>query len=337
MTRSSRLRGPTNRTVLKLLHNDFMDATDPEAQQAQPSKAKKVRAPSPTARLAEAIDRVAVAIERLIEHLEGQDRRPTAPAARSDSEQQPPLPSIKELLEARGLAVKGLAFATEEDKPLYQLAWYLGKRHSVLRDLLHKIKRAMNDGLSFSHDIGNLGSEKISTHCQFASLALEQHLLRDSQYTRSPRRTLRVLCSRDPVALNFFSGAWLERYLEETLRRCQPHIREVCRSVQVTLPTGEDFELDLVAKDKAGRLLWIEAKTGEYSGFLPKYARIRNLLGLPVDRAVLVLPEVHGDVCRNLRSQFGLWAVNIEQWEEFVQDLAVPRYPPTDGQASSSK
>ncbi|MEJ5170141.1 MAG: hypothetical protein WHU10_04060 [Fimbriimonadales bacterium] len=129
----------------------------------------------------------------------------------------------------------------------------------------------------------------------------------------------------------------MERYLEETLRRCQPHIREVCRSVQVTLPTGEDFELDLVAKDKAGRLLWIEAKTGEYSGFLPKYARIRNLLGLPVDRAVLVLPEVHGDVCRNLRSQFGLWAVNIEQWEEFVQDLAVPRYPPTDGQASSSK
>lgn len=130
------------------------------------------------------------------------------------------------------------------------------------------------------------------------------------------------MCSRGPGALNFFSGSWLERYLEESLRKAQPGVAEVQRSVQVSLPTGEDFELDIVAKDRSGRLLWVEAKTGEYTGSIPKYARVRRVLDLPANRAILVLPEVSATVCESLRTQYGLWTVNLDGWTELVGSLA---------------
>ena len=68
----------------------------------------------------------------------------------------------------------GLALPTETNRPLCQLAWYLGTRHGTLKNLLHKIKRAMNNGLNVSHDLAELSADDLSTHCQFASLAFEQ-------------------------------------------------------------------------------------------------------------------------------------------------------------------
>jgi len=130
------------------------------------------------------------------------------------------------------------------------------------------------------------------------------------------------VCSRDPDALNFFSRSWLERYLEESLRRARPGIVEVQRGIQVALPTVEDFELDIVAKDRSGRLLWVEAKTGEFTGSIPKSARVRRVLDLPADRAILVLPEVSATVCESLRTQYGLWTVNLDGWTELVGSLA---------------
>lgn len=216
----------------------------------------------------------------------------------------------------------GLALPTETNRPLCQLAWYLGTRHGTLKDLLHKIKRAMNNGLRVSHDLAERSADDLSTDCQFASLAFQQGLLANFRYVRAPRRVLHVVCSRAPGALNFFPGSWLERYLEESPRRARPGIVEVQRSVQVSLPTGEDFELDIAAKDSSGKLLWVEAKTGEFTGSIPKSARVRRILDLPADRAILVLPEVSAAVCENLRTQYGLSTVNLDGWTELVGSLA---------------
>lgn len=180
----------------------------------------------------------------------------------------------------------------------------------------------MNNGLRVSHDLAELSADDLSTHCQFASLTFQQGLLANFQDVRAPRRLLHAVCSRDPSALNFFSGLWLERYLEESLRKARPGVAEVQRSVQVSLPTGEDFELDIAAKDRSSRLLWVEAKTGEYTGSIPKYARDRRVLDLPANRAILVLPEVNAAVCENLRTQYGLWAANLDGWTELVGSLA---------------
>jgi hypothetical protein len=135
---------------------------------------------------------------------------------------------------------------------------------------------------------------------------------------------LPVVCSRAPGALNFFPGSWLERYLEESLRKAQPGVVEVQRSLQVSLPIGEDFELDIAAKDSSGKLLWVEAKTGEFTGSIPKSARVRRVLNLPADRAILVLPEVNAAICETLRTQYGLWAVNLSGWAELAGSPAAP-------------
>ncbi|MCX7801257.1 MAG: hypothetical protein N2109_13065, partial [Fimbriimonadales bacterium] len=105
-------------------------------------------------------------------------------------------------------------------------------------------------------------------------------------------------------------------------RRAQPGIVDVQRNTVVTLPTGEDFELDLLALDGRGRPLWVEAKTGEFVGSLPKYARVRDQLGVPIDRAILVLPEVQDAACRALRTQHGLHAVNLGGWNRLLPELA---------------
>ncbi|MFN3683893.1 MAG: hypothetical protein ACK41F_08160 [Fimbriimonadaceae bacterium] len=290
-------------------------------------------------RLAQSIDRLTAAIERLLERLPAPAPVPSPPESPflEPTPEEIGLPTVRELLESKGLCIQGFAVSKEEERPLLQLAWYLGTRYGTLRELLHKIKRAMNNGLHLSHDLAGLGSDDLSTNCQFASLARDQGLLADFRYVRSPRRVLLVTCSRDPNALNFFSGSWLELYLEESLRRARPGIVEVRRGMRVSLPTGEDFELDIVAKDRAGRLLWVEAKTGEYSGSLPKYERVRRILDLPADRAILVLPEANAAVCESLRLRYGLWALNLGGWSQLVGSVATGASAPTNAQASSSK
>ncbi|MCA1947863.1 MAG: hypothetical protein LDL56_08270 [Armatimonadetes bacterium] len=185
----------------------------------------------------------------------------------------------------------------------------------------------MNNGLRVSHDLADLSSDDLSTHCQFASLAFQQGLLANFRYVRAPRRVLHVVCSRAPGALNFFLGSWLERYLEESPRRARPGIVEAQRGIQVALPTVEDFELDIAAKDSSGRLLWVEGKTGDSTGSIPISAPVRRVLDLPADRAILVLPEVSAAVCENLRTQYGLSTVNLDGWTELVGSLATACAP----------
>lgn len=281
------------------------------------------------------LERLAAAIEHLARVLadasqQGASLCPTPaglsrPVRDDGSSSDAPLqerPTLLDFLGRRGFTVQSMALPTDEAEPMNRLAWFLGSRFASLRSQLRKIKVSMNNGLRFTLDLAEATDAELSNNCQFATLAREQGLLQDCQYVRQPRRALRVVCNRSPEALNFFSGGWLERYLEESLRRTGPFIVDLQRNTAVTLPTGEDFELDLLALDCRGQVLWVEAKSGEYTGHLPKYARVRQMLNLPIDRAVLVLPEVQDAACRALRTQYGLHAVNLSGWSRLLTELA---------------
>ena len=66
------------------------------------------------------------------------------------------------------------------------------------------------------------------------------------------------------------------------------------RNLQAVLPEGERFEFDLLVC--AGkRIVWVECKTGKYSGYLAKYSRIAELLGLKRENVILAAPEANAD------------------------------------------
>ncbi|MCX7801213.1 MAG: hypothetical protein N2109_12835, partial [Fimbriimonadales bacterium] len=172
----------------------------------------------------ETLERLAAALDRLAAALEGMRRLadpPSAPSAGPSWPAEPtvagaasPQPTLLGILEQRGFVVKGMALPSDEAEPMNRLAWFLGERHALLRSQLRKIRAAMNNGLRCSVDLADASAEEISANCQFATSARDLGLLEEFQYVRHPRRVLHLVCNRDPAALNFFSGGWLERYLE---------------------------------------------------------------------------------------------------------------------------
>ena len=91
---------------------------------------------------------------------------------------------------------------------------------------------------------------------------------------------------------------------------------------QITLPNGDDFELDILASIGSS-IYWIEAKSGDYQQHAAKYSKFARLLGLDPDHSFMVLTDVPDNRCGTLSSLFSMTVCNLQTFEEKL--LAVAR------------
>jgi|YNPMSStandDraft_1061717.scaffolds.fasta_scaffold20042_1 hypothetical protein len=234
---------------------------------------------------------------------------------------------LARFLESRGIRVRRVPPPTPADPVLDRTAVQLATRYPQLREILARIKNTMQTGGTWYQKLAGRPAEEIGACCQFCHQLHQLAFLTEYRYYRSPRCLIEARTSSDPLAQNFFSGQWLERYV-----RCEvqavagadgPGLALLANS-QVVLPNHADFELDLlVAFD--GRVFWIEAKSGQYQQYLRKYSEVARMLGLGRDQAIVVLAEAAPAVCEGLTSLFGMTVCQAPDFSRVFRELTAGR------------
>lgn len=145
-------------------------------------------------------------------------------------------------------------------------------------------------------NLRNFDQETIAYTTQLAHMAHQCGLLPEFVYFKSPRYQLRCAPPSAPDAINFFTGGWLEIYIYYVCLKLWEHLDEQERpamlgGIHVTAPNGDQIELDLCILTPEDRLIWVEAKTGDFQPLLPKYKSFVKLLGVQQSDALLVNPN----------------------------------------------
>jgi hypothetical protein len=204
-------------------------------------------------------------------------------------------PTLEAWLQSLGIqVVKKREEDEEKEKVLTRLALFLGDRYPSLEKLYERLKQSLSTKRQFELSLAEAGQEEIANSTQFCTL-LKQYALLTSYHYKSEERRIRAKASTEGWVQNFFTGAWLERYVAERLRK---HLRsknlphELAMGYQVTLPSGEAMELDILVR-VGERVFWFEAKTGEFQAHIGKYAGPQEGLR-PFPEGELPGPPGHG-------------------------------------------
>lgn len=226
---------------------------------------------------------------------------------------------------SKGIRIKSLEtkeasrVGSKLNSKLNQISNFMGDRYYSIRKLYKSIKSNMNEGEAFSLILKDEPNQVVSDSCQLANMLCSIAFLEEYHYLKSPRFILEAKPSRDPNALNFLSGGWLERYVKEKLVKIASQQGKkisfsYIMNTQVTLPNGNDFEIDLFfyVNDK---FYWVESKTGDYYESIDKYSWLASRLGLQQNQAFVVLTDVDQDKKISLSSSYKLSVIGVDDVE----------------------
>lgn len=209
------------------------------------------------------------------------------------------------LLSEKGIGIRRIGDVSAEEEGLLTLARVMGRKASTIVPLVKAIKRAQSSRSALSLSLRDQPQEVIADVTLVASMASKAGLLPNYKYLKSPQYRLFCEAPVSPVAINFFTGQWLELFALQTVREAEAAFgvdTHPVAGVHVELPNGDQFELDLVFTVD-GRLVWVEAKTtDDFAGLLPKYKAISQSLCRSERDAILLWSGFErGDVLQSTR------------------------------------
>ncbi|MDW8265311.1 MAG: hypothetical protein RMJ52_08255 [Gemmataceae bacterium] len=281
------------------------------------------------------LERIAIALERLANQLNHRGSFPQSFHSNtdvtksgldaSDPDSNPTSYSILEaFLNSRGIRIKVRPADDAADQIIDSLSLYLGEHYDALSGLLGKIKRAMQTGMPITESLKGRSQHDVSSACQFCTRLYEVAFLEQYQYFRSPTYLIKAKTTTLPKAQRFFGGQWLERFILQKVKAVHGQISsevtgkhefEYLINPQITLPNGDDFELDILTAI-GQHIYWIEAKSGDYQQHVAKYSKFARLLGLGFDHSFMVLTDVPDDRCDALSSLFSMSVCTLRTFEE---------------------
>ena len=217
-----------------------------------------------------------------------------------------------------------------EGKPtsLDTISKFIGDKHEYIKDFLKKLKKSLNTGNPIRIYMKDYPEEKITYICQLASNLYSIAFLKEYKYSKSPKYILYADPLREPLVINFINGKWLEDYLvlkiKENLDKegfVEGVDYDYLQNIKIKLPNGNNFELDVLFKIN-DEIFWFEAKTGDYQQYVHKYSKISNLLGIPQNRAFMLITEITSAGAEAVTSLFNMTVCNLDTWEEkFINSL----------------
>jgi len=195
------------------------------------------------------------------------------------------------LLERKGVTIRHIAQVQQDADGLLVLAGVMGQKIDTIRPFLDQIKRSQSSRRRLFLDLSKQSQETISDITLVANLANKAGLLPNYRYLRSPQYKLSSDAPVSPIAINFFTGQWLELYALKVIRDIEEKSGAKLwplSQVHIQLPNGDQFDLDLVFTVHR-RLVWVEAKTtDDFERLLPKYKAISQLIcEAPTDAILL--------------------------------------------------
>ena len=232
---------------------------------------------------------------------------------------------IYQFLADAGITVRSVGEPEEHDEVLDRIALLMGTRYPHIRLVYQHIKRSLTNGETFTVNLSGCGDRCIADSTQLCTELRRLAFLEYYDYRKAPQYKLTARPSRAPIAYNFFTGGWLERFTRAHLSKVLLTSNvpfAVVHNAQVILSEDRNFEFYLLLSVGAGgRILWFETKTSDYQERIYKYADLARKMGLPPEQVHLVLLETPEQTCEELRRMYKMNVLNIEG----LQMLTMPQ------------
>ncbi len=230
----------------------------------------------------------------------------------------------------RGISIRQFVSESPFEESFDRLALRLGRDFEHLSDFYQALKRRIGgNGASKSIAVKNYSADRINCVVQFGEELRRNGFLKEFRYVRNNRSILFAPQTDGRVA-NFLTGNWLERYVVITvsqhLRKLYPgRTIDVLTNPCISLPDGNDFELDvLIACDSI--VLWFECKTGkDYSAYLAKYGVVaKKVMQLASNHAAMILLEELNESEKSNNSHMaGMSILNLKDVQRFLDAIPV--------------
>lgn len=233
-------------------------------------------------------------------------------------------PPIHQFLMARGIIIQNIPPETAADPVLNSLAQQLGSNYELVKPLYQRIKRNMQQGNEFTLKLKGEAGSTISRICSFANHLYRVAFLEEYHYRRSPQFLLRARPTQKPLAQNFFSGDWLERYVlqlvQSAVERLSKQLERKFDLAYVTNPhitfnNGQEGELDIMLHVD-DQIYWIETKSGDYQQHIEKYSMMARVMNLDANHAIMVLPDIAPTDSANLAGLFHMTVFALNAFEQ---------------------
>ncbi len=210
------------------------------------------------------------------------------------------------------------------------LARHIGQHFEILANFYEKLKRSVATGRTTRIEIDSYNEAERSAAVQLGTLLYRHGMLKDFYYHRSPKRQLRVIPNKDGEIQQFLTGGWLEIYVVWLLTRrlkawLSPAKYQVLYNVKGTLPSGDEFESDLMACIE-GRLFWLECKTGQWQDYSARFRGLVKTFGTERSGAGLVLIKPPDQSTRQRATDMlDMTLLSLVEIEDYVDNfLAIP-------------
>jgi len=263
---------------------------------------------------------IAATLRQLADQLEQVAQAgPQRGAAASSPKKSQPL-SVEAALAARDVRTRSIAAVGRGEQALFPVAMHIASTYPRCAPLLAAIKRAQGTTRGVSLDLKKQSQADVSAITTLGTLASRAQLLPDYKYRPSPTKVLTCSAPVTPLAIRFFTGGWLELHAFAALEgvandagwRIEPR-------VNITLPNEDQFELDIAMAGPKGKLIWLEAKTGNnFAALLPKYRSMTKVLGTGESHAFLLAPELTGSPLEVAAASAGMTPVTLEDFVDVI-------------------
>lgn len=231
------------------------------------------------------------------------------------------LEGLARYLQRHGVEIVHIPDESNLDPRISQIAGFLGKYLAYVLPFYETLKATLNEGSEFTYSLAGLNGRDVTHTLNLCRMLREVDFLASYAYRRAPHYKIVARVNRTPTAINFLTGGWLEHFIRDkvvsiltthpaTLDLPYAFMKNPC----IILPGGEDFELDLLLS-VGERIFWIEAKTGEYMEFLPKYSRVSKVLGLNRNTSMLVSVGALAPA-DNLSARYELSCCNLDEFAD---------------------
>jgi len=200
---------------------------------------------------------------------------------------------ITRLLAERDYQIRVVPQAAVQEPALDALALLISFHFEACREFLHHMRGEMRDNPGFHVCLEGMSGAQVILLRNLCSLFRSNGLL---EYYRVDTVSERIVgaVANDKRAFQFISGDWLENAIRVNVSHflnLDGMPVELVENVEIRRPDGRNFELDVVMAID-GALYWWEAKCGQYlQSDLNRYRAVAKELGLPRNRALLVLAE----------------------------------------------
>ena len=226
-------------------------------------------------------------------------------------------------LKDNNITVKTYVDKEDENTSMDYISKFMGMRYSDIKTVYEAMKHHLNKPHGFHLDLKNASQNEISASCQLCNNLYQIAFLSEYKYDKSPKYFIHATPNKIPIAINFLTGHWLEifirRIVQESLQSLPTDIEYTYLiNPQITLPNGDDFELDVVFLIN-GQIYWFEGKTGNYQHYINKYSEVESLMGLDKQYSFMVLTDVpHSNTAYILSKTFGMSIISVEDFKEEI-------------------